>query len=324
MIERRFFKIIIQNALLFLLVFSFLLSSIIFKGFFLNKYNLESIIFDNAGLALLVLAEAIVLISGNYDLSIESTLGISVMIGALSIVSWFSSIGYFLGITITLAIGTLIGLIIGYMVVKQKINSLLLTLSALIVLRGFMRYLTRDIVTVYGLPQEFCFSDFRTIFNIKFGVIVVIIIYIFFHLLMTKTRFGYEVFAIGGNKESAFRAGISVEKNLLIVYMLSGFISALAGLLMAGQMGCVPNSLGENMVFYALAGSVIGGVSLLGGQGSIIGVFGGFLFLALVRNITMIAMFSPYALYIMQGLLVFIAVLINSFRGISKNFKNYL
>jgi len=315
---KKLYIFIIQKAVWFLLILFFILSSIIFKDFFLNKSNFESIIFDNAGLALLVLAETIVLISGNFDLAIESTLGFSVMIGSLFLTKWFINTNYISGIIVTLLVGIIIGFFIGYMVVKQKINSLLLTLSVLILLRGIMRYLTKDIVTVYGLPSKFCFSDYRIIFGVKFGVLIVLIIYFLMHLLMTKTKFGYEVFAIGGDKKAAFAAGIFVERNLILVYMISGFLSALAGLLMAGQMGCVPNSLGENMVFYALAGSVIGGVSLTGGRGSIVGVFGGFLFLSLVRNITMIAMFSPYLISTIQGLLVFFAVFINSLRELSR------
>ena len=130
-----------------------------------------------------------------------------------------------------------------------------------------------------------------------------------------RQRFGRQVYATGDNKEAAFASGISTGRVVIFVFMLSSILAAIAGFLMTSRIGAVPPSIGQGMAFEVFAAAVMGGVSLQGGKGSLIGALGGVLLLGTITNALNIAHVSPYYIDTIRGLMILIAVFLDTLKN---------
>jgi len=289
-----------------------LIFGMIFVPYFSAPRNLINILYHSSILGILVLAESLCLLSGNLDLSIESTLAMSVAIPALCMVKWFPSMPPGMGVGLTFLIGLLIGLTNGFFIVKMGINPLLMTLSMLIILRGLMLYLVP--MAIAGLPKEYLFIGGAPILDLPLPIVVLIGAYVFFYFVMKYTNFGRGVYATGGNKIAAFTAGINTDGVVISIFALSGLLASVAGWIMVGRIESVSNIMGEGMVFFAFAGAVLGGLSLKGGIGTISGAFSGVLLLGIIDNLLRLGDVSPYLVHALKGFLILIAITVDSFK----------
>ncbi|TET12628.1 ABC transporter permease [Candidatus Aerophobetes bacterium] len=280
-------------------------------GFFVIR-NLINILFHSSILGMLVLAESVCLISGQLDLSIESTLAFSVGIASLWMTQGSMGVSGLWGIAITVLVGLLIGAANGVCVVKLRIHPFLMTLAVLIILRGLMLYLIPR--TIFGLPKDYVFIGSARILTLPLPIFLFLGMYGIFHGILRYTPFGRALYATGGSTKAAFAVGISTDKVLVASFVISGFLASLAGLIMAGRMQAVTNGMGEGMVFLALAGAIIGGVSLKGGVGTAFQAFCGVIILGMIDNMLVLSRFSPYLVYAVKGFLVLVAIVIDSFR----------
>lgn len=228
-------------------------------------------------IALLAIGQAFVIITGGIDLSVGAMLGCSAMISAVVMraligngMEGFSVIG--IGALVAIASGALMGLVNGLVITKMKITPFIATLGMLGVASGTTNLLSggTEIVT---LPPELTIIGNTTIFGgwLTLPVALTIVIAIVAGLVLARTRFGMRTYAIGSNPAAARRAGIGVDGQLVRVYMLSGILASVAGfLLMSRFVGASPLA-GVNTELAAIAAAVIGGASLVGGRGSILG-----------------------------------------------------
>ena len=177
-----------------------------------------------------------------------------------------------------LAVGIVIGAINGILVVRLGINAFIVTLASYIFVRGMVVALSGG-RSVYGLPDAMRVMAVDRILGIPLLAWMLIVTYVVFALILTRTPFGRHLFLIGGNVTAAFRAGIKVGGAVLVTFILSGALAGFAGWLLASRTAGATANLGIGMLFQAFAAVVIGGVSLKGGYGRLSGVFAGVLLL---------------------------------------------
>jgi len=303
-------KLSILDNLIWVILLVLIVINLFITPMFFTYGNLINIIYHSAVLGFLVLAEGLCLMTGNFDLSIESTLAFAPAIAILFMTRWIPGLNPIIGIIITLVVGMLIGYLNGIFVGKLKINPFLQTLSILIILRGLTYYLIP--MSVFNLPRAYTFlGGERTIYRIPIAVILLIIFVYIIHVMLTKTVYGRSLIAVGGNIRASFISGIDTEKVLVKVFTLSGLFAAIAGLLSVGRQEAITNAMGNGLVFMAFAASIMGGVSLSGGIGTVSGMLGGLLVLGVIDNsLTMLGV-NVFLVYAIKGILIFIAVLLD-------------
>lgn len=226
---------------------------------------------------ILALGQTFVVISGGIDLSQGSVLGFSAMGGAAAMRALTESgsaptTTIVVGSVVTLLLGAAVGLINGLLVTKAHITPFIATLATLSAFQGGISIINNG-TAIYELPPEVSALGGITLLGgwLPILVLVAVVAAILCGLLLAKTRFGMRTFAIGSNRESALRTGIRVERHILRVYLLSGLLGGLAGICFVLRFSSVSPTAGQGIELTAIAAVVIGGASLMGGRGSIVG-----------------------------------------------------
>jgi ribose transport system permease protein len=272
---------------------------------------LINILLHSTFLAILVIGETLCLVTGNFDLSVESVLAFTAMFAAVLMGTRPPTPGWGLSPLIVLpamlAVGALIGLFNGICVAKFKINPFIVTLATLIVFRGLTIIFTES-QAVIRFPTFYKAVATISIGPIPLLVIITIGLYLFFHFVLTRTLFGRRLFAVGGNRDVAFAFRMRPDQAVIAAYVLSGLLAAVAGWFLSARLDAALPGMAEGMAFDVMAAAVIGGVSLKGGKGSLIGALGGVLLLGAINAALTVAVVSPYWYRIVRGLVIFVAV----------------
>jgi ribose/xylose/arabinose/galactoside ABC-type transport system permease subunit len=277
--------------------------------------NLISMIYSVSMLGFLVLAQAIVLISGNFDLSVGAIAGFSSVIAALTFERWIPGLPAPLLILIMLFVGVVIGFYNGFFIVKLNINPFLQTLGTNILFYGLMLILGGG--TLFTIPSGIITPGGGMVGKsfVPIAVPFLIIVAILVHYLLSLTPLGRRIYAVGSNKEASRACGINVEKTIMSVFILSGLLSSIGGLIYTGYMSCVTMDMAQNDLFSSFAGAIIGGVALTGGRGKISGVFGGILLLGILEiGLTILRVPATWR-QAMNGLVLVAAILINTYQA---------
>ncbi|WP_427175286.1 ABC transporter permease [Arthrobacter sp. 92] len=286
---------------------------------FLTAANFTNIGLQSAALGVVVVAESIILISGGMDLSLQSTYGLAPMVGAWFIAPAVShglgtELHPVVGLVITLLVGAAVGVFNGVMVSKAKMNGFILTLAMYILLAGLQTGLVSG-QTIYELGPVFTGLGTQSILGIPSSVLLAVAIFAAAGLYMRYTQSGRAIYAIGGNRDAARAAGIRVDRIRIGVYVVAGVLAALGGIMEAGRVQAVASNQGVNLIFTVFAAAVIGGVSLNGGKGSIIGAATGVVLLALVVNLLTLQQVQSYWIAAVNGLVILIALGISRILG---------
>src|SRR5699024_10379037 len=222
----------------------------------------------------------VILVAG-IDLSVGSMLAFSGMIVALLLSQGLNPI---LAILITLLLGVILGFISGFVTTKFMVPAFVATLAMMVSARG-LALLTTDGQPIYDLPESFQLLGGNIIGNIPIPAVIWIFLSIIAYIILKYTTFGRKIYAVGGNEESARLSGISVKKYVTITFVISGFTSALAGILMASWLTVGQPTAGNALELDSIAAVVIGGTSLFGGKGGVGGTFIGVLIMSMITNI---------------------------------------
>ncbi len=285
---------------------------------FLTTFNITNILIHAAVLGILTVGQSFTLITGNFDLSAESTLAIAALIGAWLILpseapnfggDIFLPVG--LAIIALLVLGLIAGWINGFLITRLKMNNFIVTLAMMIILRGFMLVISEG-NTMSGLPDAFKALGHNDLGKIPVSVLMMVIVFIIAHIIMQYTQFGRNLYAVGGNRDAALAAGISPDKHTRQVYLISGFLAALGGLMLAGRTGVICENMGSGMIFEIQAAAVIGGISLQGGRGMMLGAFGGVLLLSIIDSGLSLMRVSSFWIEIFSGLIILVAMTIDA------------
>jgi simple sugar transport system permease protein len=286
---------------------------------FLSWANLISILGASAALSLVVLAESLIVISGSFDLSLESVVGFAPALGAMLVVPASSSgLGTqwpaWTGLLAVALAGAAIGWGNGLLVVKLRLNAFIVTLAMLIVLRGIMVGMTQG-GTLFDLPDAFCFLASSTLAGLPVSVWLAGAAFLAAGLMLRYHRLGRALYAIGGNAAAARAAGIRVDRIRWSVFVLGGMLAAIGGLVVAGYVGAVDANQGSGMIFTVFAASVIGGISLDGGEGTMLGALSGVLLLGIVQNLLTLAQVPSFWIQAIYGAIILGSLVMARFLG---------
>jgi simple sugar transport system permease protein len=284
---------------------------------FLTQRNIINLTQQSSELAIVVVALSLVLISGKFDLSLESTFALAPMVGAFMILPTAiggSGLGLpaALGILITIAIGLLVGFINGFLVIRLELNAFIVTIAMLILLRGVTLGLVSG-RTLFQLPNSFLYLGQAAWVGIPVSLWAAGLVFVLAALFLRYHRVGRAIYAIGGNAEAARAAGINVARIQWGVFMAAGALAAIGGLALAGRTAAVTPSQGTNLIFSAFAAAVIGGISLNGGRGTMLGAFLGVLLLAVITNILTLSQIPSFWIDASNGAIILVAILISRF-----------
>ena len=257
---------------------------------FLTRSTLTDVLSNMSWIALLVLAESLILITGKMDLSLESTVGLAPGIAAwLTLPKGIEHGAHVLSpvwaIPIALAVGVVIGAINGFLIVALKINAFIVTLGMLITLRGLLTGISHGQTFFWPKPESQTYLGRVSWLGLPASVWVVIVAFAIGIAVLARTRAGRSLYAIGGNVDAARSAGIRTDRVVWLVLILGGLIAALAGIIESGHLASVTSNMGQGRIFDVFAAAVIGGISLNGGKGSVFGAFTGVLLLNLIFKV---------------------------------------
>ena len=318
---RSVLEFVLDNLVWFMLlavlaIFSATVPNYFQIGIFANIVEQSSV------LGVMAIGLAMVIIAGHMDLSVESTGALAAMATGIL----FCSAGIGMGITLTpdwlmipaslliaLAVGALIGVTNGFLVVKVKMNAFIVTLAAYIWVRGTVVALSGG-RSAQDLAPAIRWLGVQRLLGVPMTAWIAIACFVAFSFIMAKTPFGRHLLMIGGNQAAAFRAGIKVDRILIIAFVLAGAIAGLAGWLLAIRTSGATANLGVGMLFNAFAAVVIGGVSLKGGVGALPGVYAGVLLLSAINTAINLMGLPPHFTQVIHGLLVLAAVLLDTFK----------
>jgi simple sugar transport system permease protein len=300
-----------ELALLPVIVLLLIVGAFVNPAFF-TADNFINVAQESAALGAVVVAETLILLTGKFDLSLQSTYGLAPMVGAWLIVSkdgqgLGSDWNPFVGIAVVLLLGLVVGTLNGFLVIKLGFNAFIFTLAMLILLAGIQVGIVSG-RTIYHLPDEFIYLGSQYLFGVPVSVWVTGLIFLVSALFLRYHRIGRAIYAIGGNTEAARAAGIHVDRVRIGVFMVASVLAALAGLMTAGQVVAVTASQGNNLIFSVFAAAVIGGISLDGGRGRMVGALTGVILLALVRNILILSQIQTFWIDAATGLIILIAL----------------
>lgn len=283
-----------------------------FNEFFLTLLNLQNVMVQATVLGTLGLAVALPLLVAEIDLSIPANAGFSAAIGALA----YSELGlpWVIAALAGIAVATLIGFFNGLCITRLKMVSLIETLSMMIILQGALLALTQG-KTLTNLSDGYIWIGQAT-FAGGWPVmpLVFVLALVAISVLLRRTVLGRSIYAVGGNPVASRSAGIRVDRVKIVTYTLSGFLAGLAGFLLASWQMAITSNQGSSYLLYAIAAPIIGGVSVFGGRGNVVGVLGGVLLLTVIQVGLAIISVPSFYVGMIGGCMIFIAVAIDALR----------
>jgi ribose transport system permease protein len=265
------------------LLTSFVLMCLVFGALaptFLSLDNVVTIASTLAVVGISAIGMTIVLISGGVDLSVGS---VAALTGVITSVFWPDVLPIWPAVGMGLLSGLLVGLFNGLVITRLRINPLITTLATYSAVRGLAFVISGSHDNQLG-DADFQFLGRGNIAGVPFSLILMLALYLLFYLVLRYTKFGRNIFAIGGSPEAARLAGININWHLLVVYSLCGLLSALSGLVSASQLAAGRPQAAFNLEFAVIAAVVLGGTSLAGGKGTLLGTLIGVLLLRTLDN----------------------------------------
>ncbi|AGJ85209.1 ribose ABC transporter permease [Raoultella ornithinolytica] len=289
------------GLLIIIITFSFL------SPVFFTIPNLLNILQQSSINALIALGMTLVIISGGIDLSVGPTAALSAVLGATMMVA---GVPVPLAILATLGIGAICGVFSGSLVAYAGLQPFIVTLGGLSLFRAVALIYTGG-NPVFGIPTEFRSLINSEIFGIPTPIVIVAVIALVLWTVMNKTPLGEYILAVGGNEEAARVAGVPVKRTKVTVFVISGTLASLASLILIGRLGAAEPTIGNLWELDAIAAAAIGGASLMGGKGSVVGTIIGAIILGALRNgLTLLNIQAFYQL-LATGLIIIIAMLID-------------
>lgn len=305
---KRVFSMKEMGIFLILIVLAVLIGCV--NHTFFEFANLMDILRNTSYTLIIALGMTFVLIARGLDLSVGSLVAFCGLTTCLSLSSGISLIPSML---IGLAAGLLFGLFNAFTVVKLRIPSMIATLGSMYMARGLVLVITKG-APVYPLPEIFTALGQGSLAGIPIVVLLAIVLSVIAHIVLTHTTYGRAVYAIGGNPETAKFAGINVAKITASVYLISGVLAALSGIMTDARMGSGQPSIGDGMEMTVITAVIIGGTSLNGGSGTILGTALGALLINVLSTGMNLVGVSAYWQKFVTGLIIVVAVGIDQYQ----------
>ena len=252
-----------------------------------------------------------VICTGNIDISVGNLIGMCSAAG-IALVQFYAC-PWWLSMITMIVVGLIFGIVNGLCVSYLRIPSMLVTLATQCIASGLVLVISNG-KSWFDLPAQYLVISKNRLAGIPWLLIVVLILYVIFHFVLGYTVFGRKVLAVGGNPDSAKASGIHTERIILETYLISGLVAGIAAILQTGRLGAFYASMGDGMEMNVIAAVVIGGTSMTGGRGSIVGTFAGVLLLGIINNALNLLGVDANWQDVARGIIILIAVIIDAIR----------
>ena len=286
---------------------------------FLTRRNLISILNQNAPVAIMAIGMTLVIITAGIDLSVGSLMALAAVVSAVCIQDFLgaaeaSGFSVFLAFSVAMLACALCGVFAGVMITAFKVPPFVATLGLMMVARGAAYILAggADALKIEAPSIGGLYST--TFLGISSQIVIMVVLFIVAHVVMSHTSFGRYVYAVGGNRTAARLSGVPVVPVIIAVYAICGLSAGLAGALDASHFGTGRPKAGEFYELQVIAAVVVGGTSLMGGEGKMFGTFVGALILGVIQNGLNMAGVDSYSQMVIYGTLILVAVLIDQLK----------
>lgn len=288
--------------LIIIIVFGFIMAFA--SPVFLTRMNIEAIVLALSVEAVISVGMVILLISGGLDLSVGSTLAFTGVVTGLALTRGF---GTFPSILLGLFAALLVGLVNGLLIAKLDINPFITTLGTMTAIRGLLLILAKG-RAVLNLPKSFNLIGQGRLFGVQYPIYVLLFLVIVGDLLLRNSRFFRQSYYIGGNQQAARLSGINVDFVQVFNYCLVAVLSGVAGLMLTARFGSSSVTVGAGIELRVITACIVGGASLNGGEGSVLGAFLGALFMGMLANALNLLGVDVYYQNFITGLILILAV----------------
>jgi ribose transport system permease protein len=299
-----------MNILTVLIIVSLAIS--LFSPYFLTINNIMGVSRTISITAIMAIGMTMVIITGGIDLSVGSVMGISSLMTALMFQEGYSTL---FAVSVGLLVGIIVGLINGLLITQINLPPFIATLGTLSIGRGAIYIITKGFPITPDIPDSYTFIGQGYIGFVPIPVVGMVALMLIFSVIMSRTRFGRHVYAIGGNETAARLSGVKTNLTKIMVYVLSGTISAVAGIILFARLSSAEPASGFGAELEVIAAAAIGGASLAGGSGSIIGAIIGAALIGVISNGIVLLNINTYAQQAITGIVILLAVSIDMWRS---------
>ncbi|MEA2016446.1 MAG: ABC transporter permease [Actinomycetota bacterium] len=296
-----------KYGILIAFLFVTLIISITTRGFF-TQTNILNILRQSTIVGLMAIGTTYVIIGGNFDISISSILALTaaMALGFQDYVAWP------IAVVIALSVGALIGLVNGFFTAKVKIVGIIVTVATTTIVRG-LTYLYTQGYPIVGKVEGFKFLGSGYIGFIPFPIIIWFIMIIFWQFILSKTKMGRYTLAVGSSQEAARLSGVSVDFYIIMAFVIGGLMAAMGGVVYASRLNSVSPLAGAGYDLDAIAATVIGGTSVSGGKGSVVGTVIGVLLLTVIGNAFNLLGVHTSMQHVIRGFVILAVVGVDSY-----------
>jgi len=291
-----------KNGILFIFILFCIFLSVITPNF-LSWTNILNVLRQSSIIGIMAIGTTFVIIGAGFDISVSSVLALTaaMCVGLQNYIHWS------LAIFIVLIIGSLIGLLNGFLTAKIHIPAIIATLGTMTIVRGLV-YLYTGGYPLYVEAPQFAFIGNGYLGPIPFPVVLLVIMVVVWQFILVKTRFGRYTCALGGNKEAVRLSGVKVDYYHILTFVVGGLMASMAGVVYAARLLSVTPLAGQTYELDAIASTVIGGTSVSGGEGSVVRTLIGVLLLTIIANVFNLLGVHIYVQYVIKGAIILSAV----------------
>lgn len=281
--------------------------------YFFTEQNILNILLQSSTVGILAAGITVALIAGEIDISVASVQALAATVAATVIITDGHPV--FIGIIAGLFVAVVAGAVSGYTTIYGRVPSFIVTLAMLGIAQGSALLVTGG-QAIGEFPHAYTVLGQGKIGPIPVPVVIAGIVFLVLHLLLSQTTFGLNVYAVGGSRDAARLAGLRVRATVMSVFLLSGLLAGIAGIILSARLDAAHGSFGSTDLLDAVAAVVIGGTSLFGGSGSVIGTLGGVLIISTIRNGLILLNVEPFWTQVVVGIVILGAVLLDQlFKG---------
>ena len=274
---------------------------------FLSSGNIRNLFWQATTVGIIAIGQTLIILTAGIDLSVGGIMAISAMLGGVVM----KSFGLSFGIVTVLLTGLGVGILNGVLVSYANLAPFIVTLGTLSITQS-LTYVITDGSSVTGLPAGYRVFGNMRVLGFPFYNVVLIGLFILGHIMLKKTKLGRFIYAIGSNEEAAHLAGVNVKINKLVAYAITGVLAAIAALILTSRLGAIDPDTGKGIELDTIAAVVIGGASMSGGKGSLIGTLIGVFFITVLHNGLNLIGVSPFWQGSAVGAVIIISVLLDS------------
>ncbi|HET6436862.1 MAG TPA: ABC transporter permease, partial [Anaeromyxobacter sp.] len=297
-----------RESILILVILAFAVVMTFASPVFLTWPNIEAILLGLTVEGTVAVGMAMLFVAGGLDLSVGSTLAFSGVVAGLALKAGMPA---FLAILIALLAALGVGLANGLLIAKLKINAFIITLGLMITVRGLLLVIAHG-QAVLDLPESFTVIGQGRLFGIQYPIYVMLVLVVAGDLLLRNTRFFRQSYYVGGNERAARLSGVNVDLLKIFNYCLIAVLAGMSGLMITARFGSASLTVGTGLELRVITATIIGGASLSGGEGTVLGAFLGTLFLGVLANVLNLLGVDVYWQNLVTGLMLILAVVFDA------------